>query len=128
MIDNELVRFGVVGLVNTAFSYAIYAILIYAGLGYALAFLTALVLGVIFSFLMQGRWVFGSTEGNRFPRFVLAWIVLYGISVLIIKVAVAAGLNTYLSGALALPVTSALSYFAQKYFVFRKQRVSGIDG
>lgn len=117
----QLVRFVLVGIVNTGFSYAIYAVLLYLGLGYAIANLIALLVGILFSFKTQGILVFNNSDNRRLLRFILAWTFIYSINIFIIRRFVAMGLNPYAGGALALPFTILLSYLAQKYFVFRQK-------
>ena len=124
LIDSELVRFGAIGVVNTAFSYAIYSALIYVGCNYALANLIALMLGILFSLKTQGALVFKSTENRRIFRFVFAWSLIYLCNILLISKFIDLGFSAYASGALALPFSTVLSYFAQKFFVFRRVAAS----
>lgn len=116
----QLIRFGLVGIVNTGFSYAIYAGLVYLGLGYASANLIALVIGILFSFKTQGVLVFNNSSNRRLIRFVLAWTIIYLLNIFIIGRFIAVGFNAYIAGALALPFAIVFSYLAQKYFVFRQ--------
>ena len=116
----QLARFAVVGTANTGFSYAIYAGLVYSGLGYAAANLIALMVGILFSFKTQGILVFNNPNNRRLLRFVAAWSLIYLLNTFIIGRFIALGLNPYVSGALALPFTIVSSYFVQKYFVFRR--------
>lgn len=107
------------GGVNTAFSYAFYALFLFLGFGYAIANLMALMLGILFSFKTQGRFVFNNSDNRRFGRFVLTWVVIYLATIALIGQFIALGLNAYAAGALALPFSTGLSYLSQKYFVFR---------
>lgn len=115
----QFVRFVLVGILNTLFSYAIYAGLVYLGLGYAVANLIALIIGVVFSFKTQGMLVFNESNNRRLFRFVVVWAVIYLFNIAIIGRFIALGLNSYVSGALAIPFSTLLSYIGQKYFVFR---------
>ncbi len=115
------VRFLLVGGVNTAFSYAVYVIALYAGLPYALANLSALLLGILFSFRTQGALVFGNRDGSLIWRFAAAWGVIYVFNIGLIGFLLRAGLNAYVAGAVALPFTSVLSYFMQKRVVFGRK-------
>jgi putative flippase GtrA len=117
---HRLVRFLLVGLVNTAFSYGVYALMLYFGLNYAAASLIALVLGILFSFRTQGTFVFYNSDKSRFGRFVLAWSAVYICNVAFIRTMLALGLGAYVAGALALPITTLLSYVIQKHFVFHR--------
>ncbi len=120
---SQFARFVVVGVVNTAFSYAIYAALLYFGLNYALANLIALVVGMLFSFKTQGSLVFANSENRRIFRFVFVWTAIYAINVLVITRFIAFGFDSYVSGALAIPIATVLSYLAQKFFVFRSSAI-----
>lgn len=115
----EFIRFGFVGVMNTAFSYMIYAMLLFAGLNYALANLGAVVLGILFSFRTQGKLVFRQTDVSLLPRFIVAWASIYAINVFLISRFINLGFDPYTAGALMLPASAILSYFIQKYFVFR---------
>lgn len=119
MPDLQVLRFLVVGVGNTAFSYAIYAAFLFIGFGYAIANLFALLLSILFSFKTQGRFVFNNTDNRRLGRFVIAWAVIYAATITLIGQLVALGLSAYVAGALALPFSTALSFLAQKFFVFR---------
>ncbi len=116
-------RFVVVGLFNTAFSYAIYAVFLRLGLGYALANFLALVLSILVGFKLQGSLVFRNSDNRRLFRFVVAWALIYGFNIFVIARFLAMGFDAYASGALALPFTTVLSYLLQKFFVFHAYRV-----
>ena len=116
----QLIRFGLVGLVNTALSYAIYALLLALGLPFRLAYLGALVLGIAISFISQGRLVFGEGSAARLPRFVALWAALYFVNTAVIGWIMAAGFDAYAAGALALVPITAISFVAQRYLVFRR--------
>lgn len=115
----HIVRFLAVGTLNTAFSYGIYAGFLYLGLGYQLANLIALVLGILFSFKTQGQLVFKNTDNRLFGRFLLSWVLVYLGTITLIGRIIALGFDAYSAGALALPFSVALSYLMQKYYVFR---------
>lgn len=119
MLEIQVFRFVVVGIGNTAFSYAIYAAFLFLGFGYATANLMALLLSIIVSFKTQGRFVFNNTDNRRFGRFVLTWAAIYLATITLISQFMALGLNAYVAGALALPFSTLLSYLSQRYFVFK---------
>ena len=114
------VKFVVVGVVNTGFSYLVYATFLFFGLSYQLANFIALILGIIFSFKMQGKFVFKSTDNRLLGRYVLTWTVIYLCVTAAIGQIIKFGINAYVAGLLTLPLSVGLSYFAQKYFVFRR--------
>lgn len=116
--QSQILRFVVVGGINTAFSYGIYALVLLSGFNFAVANLVALSLGILFSFKTQGTLVFRNGDNRRFWRFILSWTIIYLATITLISQFIASGLNAYISGALALPFSTVLSYMMQKYFVF----------
>ena len=118
--SSRVIRFVLVGAINTGFSYSIYALLLFVGLGYQLANFCSLVLGILFSFKTQGHFVFRNADNRLLGRFVLCWILIYVCNIAVIGWIIAFGFDAYSAGALALPITILLSYLTQKYFVFRQ--------
>lgn len=114
----HLIRFVLVGVLNTTFSYLIYAGLLYVGLGYQLANFLALVVGIFFSFKTQGHLVFDNPDNRLLGRFVVSWALIYLCTITLIGWIMTWGFDAYLAGALSLPFSVALSYSTQRYFVF----------
>ena len=92
------------------------------GFNYALANFFALLFGILFSFKTQGRYVFLNTDNRLFGRFLIGWVIIYLATIAVIGQLIALGLNAYVSGALALPFSTVLSFLVQKYFVFHSRR------
>lgn len=115
------IRFILIGGINTAFSYSIYALMLFLGLNYSLANFIAMATGVIFSFRTQGIFVFRVAEKRLFWRFLLCWIFIYILNILIIRQIMQFGPGPYVSGAIAMIPVTALSYFAQNMFVFMRR-------
>jgi putative flippase GtrA len=115
-------RFVLVGALNTAFSYSVYAGGLWLGLPYAWANLLALALGLVFSFRTQRTLVFGS-DGSawRFVRFVVLWAVIWLINIALIAGLMGLGLNAYAAGAVALAPVVLLSYIGQRLWVFAEK-------
>lgn len=110
-------RFGAVGLLNTAFGYAAYAVLILAGVWPGAALAGATLAGVAFNFQTSRRLVFQSGPG-RGLRFVLAYAAVLALNWAALRGLLAFGFAELPAQALlALPV-AALSFVAQKLFVF----------
>ena len=118
LLKRRFVRFLLVGGLNTAFAYAVYAFFLMVGLGYALANFLSLITGILFSFKTQGTLVFNNTAHGLFIRFVICWLIIYLCNIGFIRQMLIFGLNAYAAGALALPFIAVLSYLLQKYLVF----------
>ena len=103
---------------NTAFSYCVYAALLFAGFNFALAQLGAVLLGIGFSFKTQGALVFGNSDSRLVLKYALFWAAIYIGNIGLIKLLRLFGFNDYAAGALALPPVVLLSFVMQKYLVF----------
>lgn len=116
----QFVRFVAVGVLNTGFSYGVYALALWTGLHYAAANFVAMICGTIFSFVTQGRLVFDSRDPRRFGRFLIAWLFIWGLNVALIDGLVRLGQqDAYIAGALAMMPVVVLSFLVHKLFVFR---------
>lgn len=118
VLNLQLVRFLLVGILNTGFSYGVYAILLYFGLSYVVANFFALILGIFFSFRTQGLLVFRNRDDSLFFRFAACWGLIFLVNIGLIYILINVGLNAYIAGAVALPPITILSYLIQKFLVF----------
>ena len=109
-------RFAAVGLLNTAFGYAVFAALVLAGVGGGPALIVATLAGVAFNFQTSRRLVFRS--GGRSFRFVVVYGAVLALNWAALRALVGLGLSELQGQALlALPV-AALSFAGQRLFVF----------
>lgn len=115
----RILRFLMVGLANTGFSYGVYALCIALGMVYFMANLVAFVCGICVGFQAHKRLVFKASTKYAFAYFVAGWVVLYFFNIALIGWLMKFGLNAYVAGALALPPTTVLSYLLQRLVVFR---------
>jgi putative flippase GtrA len=121
LLNRRFIRFLLIGGINTAFSYTVYATFLLVGLGYALANLLALIAGILFSFKTQGTFVFNNAARGSFLRFVICWLLIYLCNIAFIRQMLILGLDAYSAGALAIPPIVVISYLVQKHFVFNKK-------
>jgi putative flippase GtrA len=119
MLDPQLLRFAAVGVLNTAFGYLIYAMILWVGLSYAVAAAVATVLGVLFNFKSTGRFVFGSRDNKLLFRFSGVYVLVYLANVLGLTLLTEFGLSAYTAGLLTLLPAAVLAFVLNKAFVFR---------
>jgi putative flippase GtrA len=112
-----LLRFLIVGMVNTGFGISVYWLLLYVGFPYQWASLFSLLLGIIFSFNTHKLAVFKT--GGFFFRYVMVWIAIYFIHIELISM-IRDSIGDYFAGIAVLPVNVVLSFMLMKHFVFRK--------
>jgi putative flippase GtrA len=119
LVSVQMFRYLLAGSVNTGFAYGVYALVVFVGGGYRWAALISAVLGVVFSFLVQGSFVFQALSWHSMIRYFGVWAVLYFVNIEIIGWLLTLGLNAYVSGALSTVPMVILGYLAMKYFVFK---------
>ncbi len=113
-----LVRFGLVGMLNTAFGYAVYAVFVVAGIAASLALVLATILGAAFNFYTARNLVFG--RSGRVMRFVVLYGVVLLANMAALRAVRAAGIAALPAQAmLALPM-AALSFAGQRLWVFSR--------
>ena len=117
-MKHQLVRFLFVGVINTIFGYGCFAMLLYAGLHYALALFFATVAGVLFNFKSIGTLVFKSHNNRLVFRFIGAYSIIYLINTLGINAFSRIGLTPYVSGAILILPMAVLAFILNKRFVF----------
>lgn len=122
-LDRRFVKFLQVGLLNTAFGSAIYAVLVYAHLPIWAALLGGNLAGIVFNFFTTGHLVFSDTVLARLPRFAGVYLACYIINYISIRILVFLHLSAIVSQLLlALPM-AALSFYLMSRHVF----VSRVD-
>ena len=120
----QFILFGLVGFLNTAFAYGVYAASLYFGLPYPVAIILSMASSILIGFFGQGRLVFGNSDISRILRYVVMWGLLLLVHTGIVNRSVAHGLTTYAGGLIATLPVVALSYLIQRYFVFKRGATS----
>lgn len=120
--DNKLIRFLLVGGLNTIFGYCTFAFFIFIGTHYSLAVLLTTIFGVLFNFRTTGKLVFKNSDKRLFFKFIGVYGTLYVINVGILKVFSHFTVNMYLAGALLVLPMALLGFFLNKKFVFEGKK------
>ena len=116
---HRLLRFLLVGGVNTLFGYTIFAAAYVLTGDHRLAVAASIVLGVLFNFVTTGRIVFGSRSGRALIPFILAYVFALVLNVVLLDLLLRIGLNAFVGQALCLPVVVVTAYLINARFVFR---------
>jgi len=117
--ESKIFKFGLIGVLNSAWSYFLYAFFLYLGLSYGPASLLTILLSIGLGFLTQGTLVFGGATRRALPRFIAAWVVIYALYLLVVGLTQHLGLNNYIGGLIATPMVACLSYVLQSRYVFQ---------
>ncbi len=117
--SSRFLRFLLVGGLNTAVNYGIYALLLFAGLGHLAAITISFGIGLVISFRAHARFVF---DGGGYPAFAIyvgSWLLLYALNATILDLLVRQGMDEYLAGAILVPPFALLAFFVLRHVVFR---------
>lgn len=115
-------RFLVVGALNTAFGYAVFAGLVVAGMHPMPALVITYVVGVAFNFFTTGRYVFGAARREAFLRFVAAYVVIYVFNVALFNLFAWMGASALVAQAICIPIVAVFSFALFKSRVFVEPR------
>ncbi|MCB2096842.1 MAG: GtrA family protein [Parvularculaceae bacterium] len=103
-------RFVAVGLINTAFGYAVYALLVLAGLGAQAALICSFSIGVLWNYFTTARFVFEVSGYDRLPAYAGCYIVIYLLNAAALRAALIAGVHPLAAQAILLPAAAILSF------------------
>lgn len=117
-LDNRFIRFLLVGLLNTAFGYSVFAFFILIHIHYAIAALLSTVCGVLFNFKTTGKIVFGNHDNSLLLRFFGVYAVTCVLGVLFLKLSTTYQWNVLLAAAVMMPPMAVVSYTLNRLFVF----------
>ena len=128
----EMVRYGLVGLVNTAVGFSTIAVAMQAlHWHYAIANVLGYGLGLTVSFILNRHFTFRSPRTFR-PREPLLFLLVFGVSYVIQMGALvlcveALRMNRLAAQAIAMALYTAIGYIGNKYLTFRARRISVPD-
>lgn len=122
-VENRFIRFLLVGGLNTAFGYGVFALAFFLGAHYAVAGAISTVCGILFNFKTTGTLVFGSSDNTLLLRFFGVYGITYVLGTLCLKGARGLDLNLYLVAAVLLLPMAAVSFVLNRLLVF--ERTSG---
>ncbi|MBQ5749240.1 MAG: GtrA family protein [Oscillospiraceae bacterium] len=130
MMKSTLVRFFLVGIINTVFGYAImFTFYNLLGLNYWISSASNYLFGSILSFFLNSKYTFRSsrnwkTAGRFFINIALCYFVAYGLAQPLTRWMLTAQSEQVIENT-AMVVGSlvyvTLNYFSQKYITFRKR-------
>ncbi len=120
-IEQSIVRFVIIGAVNTAFAYGLYALFIFLGMYDYVAVFCSTLIGIFFSFKTFGAFVFENTNNRRIFRFFAVYILGYFLNVLILRLfCFYVWNNLYIAGLVSSLCVALFSFVANKRWVYKK--------
>jgi len=120
----QVIRYYGIGIINSAFGYGLYALLVTFLHNIYISQLISHVTGAMFNFLMFKLHVFRNLTPSV-PRYILAYGVNYMLGFGCLFAFHQFVASAYLAGFLSLVATSVINYFVLKSFVFRRSKPDG---
>jgi putative flippase GtrA len=114
----ELWRYYQAGLVNAAFGFSVYAILVGLHVDMFIAQAVAHVMGVAFNYITYSRHVFKEARSAKL-RFLLSYIANYAVSLAVLAIVSYVIRSAIVAGGVTIVIVSVINYFVLKLFVFR---------
>ncbi len=121
----QIVRFGMVGVLNTLISLVLFKLAVDVGIWYPAASGGAFIIGAVNSYTLNRLWTFraGASSKSRFARYVIVQLLGLGANLLVLTVLVeGAGLTRLASQALALVCASTLMFVLNRQWAFAPPR------
>ena len=115
----QFLRFLVVGAVNTAFGYGVFAGFILLHLHYTVAALLGQICGVLFNFNTTGVLVFKNKDNRLIFRFFGVYLITYLLTIGLLKVFNLYGVSNLIAGAIIVLPMAIISFSLNKKLVFR---------
>ncbi len=118
LLEPRFVRFLLVGVLNTAFGYGVFALLVLLHVHYAVAALLSTVCGILFNFKTIGALVFGNRDNRLLLRFFGVYAITYVLGVTCLRAATVLQWNVLAVAAVMTPPMAVLSYTMNRMWVF----------
>lgn len=120
-IENKLIRFLLVGGVNTLFGYIVFAFFIFLNFHYTIATLISVILGILFNFKTTGKLVFENSNNVLIFKFTGVYTIIYILNIICLKTFSYFKINIYLAGMLLILPMALISFLLNKKFVFKQK-------
>lgn len=125
----QFIKFGLVGVTNTAVSYVIYALIIWLGGHYLLGSVVSFIISVAWSFLLNNRFVFRKEDGETrvwWKALLKAYVSYAATGLVLVNILLylwidVFGVNQYLAFFLNLVLTIPANFLLNKLWAFRKE-------
>ena len=117
----HLLRFLMVGGLNTLFGYGLFAFFVWVGLRAEIAIFLGNIIGPLFNYVTYGKLAFSRRlDRHNLPRFIGNYVAFYFINVALLRLCLnMLHLSTYMTQLILTPFMALGMFFTLRYFVFR---------
>jgi putative flippase GtrA len=121
-LELTFLKFLVTGVLNTFVGLGTIFLLKWLfGFGDTLANACGYGIGIAFSCAVNSRWTFESRESllSIAPKYVLLVGAAYLVNLLVVHLALASGIDSYVAQSMGVPPYTLITYFGAKFWIFR---------
>lgn len=108
----KLIKFGLVGVLNTIFGYLVYAAFVLLGIWPGIALAMSYVIGVAWNYMTHAKLVFKSQRGHGVFGYIGIYVAIFLGNAFLLQMAIAAGISPLLAQAGLSVLFAAVSFFA----------------
>ena len=122
-----LVKYLLVGVLNTIVGFGLIFLLMYFGYSPELANIIGYAVGICFSFVMNKIFTFKSKQTSKtanlkeFAKFVSSMLIAWSLNFITLKICLKMGVNAYLAQLISGGIYTITGYLLSKIWVFKKQ-------
>lgn len=121
----QLVKFHFVGITNVLITYGIYSLVVYLYASHRMALIADYAFGIIYTFVLNKFFTFNKAQSGRgwqeFARIILVYGCVFMLNWFLLNYFVEnLDWNKYLAQLFSLAIVTVLSFFGQKFIVFRE--------
>jgi putative flippase GtrA len=127
-MKNQTIKFIIVGVLNTIVGFLVYAAYIqFIHSNYLQALIVSHIIGVAHSYLWNNKWTFqqGKSNARSAVKFMSVYVVTFFVNLFLLTILVdTIEVNKLIAQAIALFLTTLVSFFGHKYWSFRTSKHS----
>ena len=121
-----LVKYLLVGILNTIVGFGLIFLLMWRGFSPELANIIGYAVGICFSFVMNRIFTFQSKQTSKkanlreFIKFVSSMLIAWSLNFITLKICLKMGVNAYLAQIISGGIYTITGYLLSKIWVFKK--------
>lgn len=120
MLDLKLIKYLLVGVLNTIVGFGIIFGLMFLGISPEISNLSGYAVGIVFSYVMNKIFTFKSKKKSKaeFIKFILAMLLAYILNFITLKICLNLGINPYFSQIISGGIYTITGYILSRFWVF----------
>ncbi|AKT90577.1 polysaccharide biosynthesis protein, GtrA family [Campylobacter ureolyticus RIGS 9880] len=121
MIDKKLIKYLLVGVLNTIIGFGIIFGLMFTGISPEISNLSGYSIGIVISYILNKIFTFQSKTKSKieFIKFILAMLMAYILNFITLKICLSLSINPYISQIFAGGIYTISGFLLSKFWVFK---------